>query len=835
MKKSYVAIAVASLMSIGGGVTAAPTSYNWSNATPPVITKTSFAFEAADLASLKYWAALDVKDGASGTLNDFIVDIKALGPKNGKNQDQQLFGIEVTGGSIVLGGDKLKVDLETDFIGGGNNQATAIDFSTSGSTAISAKQVDLTVASKAQNGKSVYGIAKSGNGTLKITSDVVNVNLSSATVRPANSEVNNDYSEIIGVDISGGSLITAENTALNIKVHSLATAATVDSLGGSSNKAGTSPVTGIKLEGGQGAFNGTVTVDVNAVGGSASAVEVTNYFYNTTLGQNYNDSAATVNKLQATASSKTGAASGILASYTKGSEVNSVILKVIGEADVTAETESGTAKAIAVTGQTTVEFDGIVTATAAASESAGTAYSIYTDAGTLSLQGANNTLNGDVSIKNASTLSLGNGSHVSQTALNGNLTADSGTTIELQNAVIDVAAGKTVNVATLTGSDAGIVLNQLDEGTLTVSDNKVKGLAVVASASANDLYADASEAAEALSKSIAVTNSSASGSYTISGQSGALSDGWTADEKGNITSRTTNQSLDVFGNYNAMTLVQWRNEVNHISQRLGDVRDSSATIGAWARVYGYDSSYDDNVSIDFKANSIQAGGDYRINNTWLVGGAFSYTDGEGKFTNGSADSDGYSLAAYLSGFFDCGAYVDFVGRIGRLSTDITAYSDASEFKGSYNNTTFGLSAEVGYHWKLNDTFYVEPQAELAYGFVKGDDFTGANDVRVEQDDFQTLVGRLGARIGASFADGAGTVYAHASVNHDFLGDADYTASLGSVSRDLSVDIGGTWVSYGIGAQFNTSKNLNFYGTLERANGSEYQEDYRYSVGMSYRF
>ena len=92
-----------------------------------------------------------------------------------------------------------------------------------------------------------------------------------------------------------------------------------------------------------------------------------------------------------------------------------------------------------------------------------------------------------------------------------------------------------------------------------------------------------------------------------------------------------------------------------------------------------------------------------------------------------------------------------------------------------------------------------------------------------------------ARIGASFADGAGTVYAHASVNHDFLGDADYTASLGSVSRDLSVDIGGTWVSYGIGAQFNTSKNLNFYGTLERANGSEYQEDYRYSVGMSYRF
>lgn len=407
-------------------------------------------------------------------------------------------------------------------------------------------------------------------------------------------------------------------------------------------------------------------------------------------------------------------------------------------------------------------------------------------------------------------------------------------TVALNNSNVEMNGG-TFEAATLTGEGASSITLNDAKSTVTVSDNQKKDLVISAGGTLNDTFNTPEDAAEALHKATSISQNTKDGSYSFAGQSGVISDAFTADAYGNITSRTTNQSLDALGNYNAMTLIQWRNEVNHISQRLGDVRDSSTTIGAWARVYGYDSSYDDNVSIDFKANSIQAGGDYRINNTWLVGGAFSYTDGEGKFSNGSADSDGYSLAAYLSGFFDCGGYVDFVGRIGRLSTDITAYSDASEFKGSYNNTTFGLSAEVGYHWKFNDTFYVEPQAELAYGFVKGDDFTGANDVRVEQDDFQTLVGRLGARIGASFADGAGTVYAHASVNHDFLGDADYTASLGSVSRDLSVDIGGTWVSYGIGAQFNTSKNLNFYGTLERANGSEYQEDYRYSVGMSYRF
>lgn len=439
--------------------------------------------------------------------------------------------------------------------------------------------------------------------------------------------------------------------------------------------------------------------------------------------------------------------------------------------------------------------------------------------------------NGKVSLDQASTLRLTNAEFKSGE----DKQFFSAGTVELNNSNVEMNGGA-FEAAILTGTGGSSITLNDAKSTVTVKDNQKKDLVIAAGGALNDTFNTPEEATAALKKATTIKNNeNAGGSNSFAGQSGALSDAWTADSDGNITSRTTNQSLDAFGNYNAMTLVQWRNEVNHISQRLGDVRDSSTTIGAWARVYGYDSSYDDNVSIDFKANSIQAGGDYRINNIWLVGGAFSYTDGEGKFSNGSADSDGYSLAAYLSGFFDCGGYVDFVGRIGRLSTDITAYSDASEFKGSYNNTTFGLSAEVGYHRKLNDTFYVEPQAELAYGFVKGDDFTGANDVRVEQDDFQTLVGRLGARLGASFADGAGTVYAHASVNHDFLGDADYTASLGSVSRDLSIDIGGTWVSYGIGAQFNTSKNLNFYGTLERANGSEYQEDYRYSVGMSYRF
>ena len=176
--------------------------------------------------------------------------------------------------------------------------------------------------------------------------------------------------------------------------------------------------------------------------------------------------------------------------------------------------------------------------------------------------------------------------------------------------------------------------------------------------------------------------------------------------------------------------------------------------------------------------------------------------------------------------------------MGRLSTDISASTLSASggvLDGSYDNTAFGLSAEVGYHWKLTDTFYAEPQVELAYGYVLGDDFSASNGAKVSQDDFQSLVGRFGARVGANFAQNKGSLYLHASVNHDFLGDVDGTARAGARTESLDGDLGGTWVSYGIGAQFNTDADLNFYGTLERSHGNDYTDSYRYSVGMRYVF
>lgn len=421
----------------------------------------------------------------------------------------------------------------------------------------------------------------------------------------------------------------------------------------------------------------------------------------------------------------------------------------------------------------------------------------------------------------------------------GDIAAQDGT-MDLTGTRLELGEGVTMNLGNLEGSGNTVVLNSIaEEGktvTITSGANGVSNL--VAGGILNDKYADASQLKEAMENAVSLSSNGQTWTPIYSGEAGAAAGAWTVNEDGSIT-REANKGLEAFKEFNSATFAQWRAENNHLSQRLGDLRGNMGKAGAWARVYGTDAEISENVSVDLKTVSIQVGGDVTVGNNWVVGGAFTYTNMDGDISNGAADSDSYSLAAYASGFFDCGGYIDVIGRVGRLSTDVsgdTGSAAGGVFSGSYDNTAFGLSAEVGYHWNVTNMFYVEPQLELAYGFVSGDDFTSSNGAKVNQDDFQSLVGRLGARFGANFADNKGSVYMHASVNHDFLGDVDATAGVDGGARfDISNDLGGTWLSYGVGAQFNTSANMSFYGMLERANGSEYTEHYRYSVGMRYTF
>lgn len=311
---------------------------------------------------------------------------------------------------------------------------------------------------------------------------------------------------------------------------------------------------------------------------------------------------------------------------------------------------------------------------------------------------------------------------------------------------------------------------------------------------------------------------------------GAVTSGYDAD--GNLsTHQAKNAKLTDYGALNSMTFVQWRNEINHLTKRLGDIRASESNIGAWARVYGGESQWKSNSEIEMDHTTIQVGADYRINNHWIVGGAFSYTDSDADLVKGQAKGDSYSLAAYATYMADGGSYLDLIARYGYLDNELTSGNMSVDTK----SNAFSLSVETGHMFRIMEQAYIEPQIEVTYGFISGDDATASNGVRLDQDDFQSLITRVGVRTGFEFPEKAGTIYAMLSYSYDFLGDADGTASQGGLHEALNEDLGGGWVSYGIGAQFKLGDNAFAYGELERTSGGEIDNPYLFNVGFRWNF
>lgn len=312
---------------------------------------------------------------------------------------------------------------------------------------------------------------------------------------------------------------------------------------------------------------------------------------------------------------------------------------------------------------------------------------------------------------------------------------------------------------------------------------------------------------------------------------GDIKGAWTrsTDENGVSTiSSVENTKLASFRGLNATALVAWRDEVAYTNQRMEFLRDNSHAYGAWAQVYGGESKYEDKAELT--TTTVQVGADMAVGD-WVAGAAFSCMTGEADMLRGDADTDAYTLSLYAERSFDSGLFVNGLARYGRLSTDATA----GNMDASYDNNAFSLGGNVGYRFTFAEQAFVEPNFGLQYAYVMGDDYKASNGVKVKQDDFDALIASLGARIGFNFPNNAGKLFARASVNHDFLGEIDGTASKADLAESMYVDLGGTWVTYGVGTQFNITDNLSVWGNVDRTTGGEVSTNYMMNAGLRYVF
>lgn len=290
----------------------------------------------------------------------------------------------------------------------------------------------------------------------------------------------------------------------------------------------------------------------------------------------------------------------------------------------------------------------------------------------------------------------------------------------------------------------------------------------------------------------------------------------------------------------------YQGQLSDLRERLGEIRrDVRGDVreGLWTfvgaqkdRIAGFSSTSFKSTVYRFNFGYDTAVGD------WLIGGNFKYASANQKtkdaFFKAKGDAHSEGLNAYAVWHNEKGCYADLILSADRYHQRLnTSMLDGTGVRGTYRNWGVGVSAEVGKKSFMNaqKTWFVEPQLQLAYYRIHGDNFTLSNGMKVKQGNFNSLTGRLGVALGrdikSSEGQDKGQVYLCAGVKNEFLGRQKVTINGERFSDKLT----GNRVYYGLAADWLVKKNLKVYGHIEREKGAHYTKEIEAQVGLKWQF
>lgn len=288
--------------------------------------------------------------------------------------------------------------------------------------------------------------------------------------------------------------------------------------------------------------------------------------------------------------------------------------------------------------------------------------------------------------------------------------------------------------------------------------------------------------------------------------------------------------------YNAAFAI-WRSD-DTLLKRLGELRYNQEDQGVWARFINKRLERDGRHSFHGNYKTLQVGLDKERatihNGTWYYGGAISHLWGNTDYANGHGSQKSTDLSFYTTNIRPHGHYLDLIARLGRIDSDYdTAYGD----HGKFENWASSIGAEYGRKETLNHGWTIEPQVQMTYNYLWGDDYTTRNGSSVQQDNADSLVGRLGFVLSREFQQqtkNPGQVYMKASVLHDFLGNTG-NRIMDDVTFADNDDLGDTWYLVGLGTNIHFSDNAQFYFDAERSFSADVNMKYRFNAGLRFEF
>ena len=394
------------------------------------------------------------------------------------------------------------------------------------------------------------------------------------------------------------------------------------------------------------------------------------------------------------------------------------------------------------------------------------------------------------------------------------------------------AAGDNTNTTASSGSVAGDSADAAAPSKAAAGARAKIAAASMTEASAGENAADSSEAGTSNSENTTASSENNEDAWYLTPETTAVDNPLNPSDNAFIP----NANAYVPGSAHNAAASIWRDN-DTLLKRLGELRWSKNNDGAWGRVINRRLARSGTQAFDVSMNTLQLGYDRRIPLSFgdiFIGGAIEHSRGTEKYDDG--DGSVYMTDGALYGTFKgrSGDYVDVVTKAGKLFTHYSSdYSDGGDFE----NWGFSASAEYGHKFDLGWSWSVEPQAQIKYSYLWGDDYTSDNGAKIYQDDMDSLVGRLGLLVAKEFGTGTENpvrIYAKGSVLHEFLGDRNETLYQDVAMHD-STDLAGTWYSAGIGANVGLSENCSFYVDAERDFGTDIKVQYRIQGGFRFEF
>lgn len=420
--------------------------------------------------------------------------------------------------------------------------------------------------------------------------------------------------------------------------------------------------------------------------------------------------------------------------------------------------------------------------------------------------------------------------------VNGDINAENGT-IVTETPELALLNGHTATIGTFDGGEeAHVYVEKLAEGkdTFTVATNLSEYTTVEVGTEVIDNY-DADELGDVLTSAIDLgkdEQGNASKSR-IGGHGTNVS--YFIDEQGNETfeaSDLTKATTDLA----VLSAVAWRNELTSINDRMATLRTLPTDFGVWARYNGGEYQYDER-GVKNQFNTIEVGADTRLGNgSWILGGAFSYTKGDGEYDQGETDSDTFTGALYALWTHEKGSFVDVVAKVGRISSDFDFHNrmNGTSDDGSIDQTGFIFGVETGHRFTLPMNTFLEPQVQLTYSHLSSEDETTGLR-RIEVDSIDSLVGRVGLMAGINCPNDRGAAYVKVSALHDFQGDVDASFSTNGHAFKVSEELDDTWFEFAVGANFKVTDGTYLFADVQKSAGGDVDLDWRANVGAKFLF